>query len=57
LGGVEEKLFLMDFLANYSYSKFFGIYAGAGFQNAKNKDNIPGNSKNDGWAKVGITIF
>jgi len=57
LGGVEEKLFLLDFLANYSYSKFFGIYAGAGFQNVKNKDNILGNSKNDAWAKAGITIF
>jgi len=49
LGGIEEKLFLLDFLANYSYSKFLGIYAGAGFQNAKNKDNIAGNNKNDTW--------
>ncbi|GBU27723.1 hypothetical protein R84B8_01263 [Treponema sp. R8-4-B8] len=57
LEGVEEKLFLLDFLANYSYSKFFGIYAGAGFQNAKNKDNILGNSKNDAWAKTGVRIF
>jgi hypothetical protein len=57
LEGVEEKLFLLDFLANYSYSKYVGIYAGAGFQNAKNKDNELGNSKNDAWAKVGFTIF
>jgi len=57
LGGVEERLFLLDFLANYSYSKFIGIYAGTGFQNAKNKDNILANNKNDAWAKVGFTIF
>jgi len=46
LEGVEEKLFLLDFLANYSYSKFLGIYAGAGFQ-----------SKNDAWLKSGVRIF
>ncbi|MDR2593811.1 MAG: hypothetical protein LBC87_03475 [Fibromonadaceae bacterium] len=40
-----EKLFLLDFLANYSYSKFFGIYAGAGFQS------------NDAWVKSGVRIF
>jgi len=38
LGGEEEKLRLLNFLANYSYSKFLGIYAGAGFQNAKDKN-------------------
>jgi len=57
LEGVEEKLFLMDFLANYSYSKFFGIYAGAGFQNAKNRDHIERNNKNDAWLKSGVRIF
>jgi hypothetical protein len=56
LEGIEEKLFLMDFLANYSYSKFFGIYAGTGFQNAKNKDNMRGNSKNDAWVKAGVRV-
>jgi len=56
LEGVEERLFLLDFLANYSYSKFFGIYAGAGFQNAKNKDNILGNNKNDVWLKSGVRV-
>ncbi|MDR2582446.1 MAG: hypothetical protein LBC75_03095 [Fibromonadaceae bacterium] len=45
LEGAEEKLFLLDFLVNYSYSKFLGIYAGAGFQN------------NDAWVRFGFTIF
>ncbi|MCL1957897.1 MAG: hypothetical protein FWF63_11285 [Fibromonadales bacterium] len=45
LEGVEEKLFLLDFLVNYSAAKFFGIYAGAGFQN------------NDAWVKSGVRIF
>ena len=54
LEGTEEKLFLLDFLANYFYSRYFGIYAGAGFQNAKNKDNISGNNKNDTWVKGGV---
>jgi len=45
LEGVEEKLFLLDFLVNYSYSKFFGIYSGAGFQS------------NDAWVKAGMRIF
>jgi hypothetical protein len=57
LEGVEEKLFLLDFLANYSYSKFFGIYAGTGFQNAKNKDNMLGNNRNDAWVRTGVRIF
>jgi hypothetical protein len=57
LGGVEEKLFLIDFLANYKYNKYFSFYAGAGFQNAKNKDNVQGNSRNDAWVKSGLNFF
>jgi hypothetical protein len=57
LDGVEEKLFLVDFLANYLYSKYVSIYAGAGFQNAENKDNLQGNDKNDAWVRVGVRFF
>ncbi|MCL2100682.1 MAG: hypothetical protein FWH22_03075 [Fibromonadales bacterium] len=56
LGGIEERLFLLDFLANYFYSKHINIYAGAGFQNAKNKDNISGNDRNDKWVKLGMQL-
>jgi len=56
LGGTEEKLFLLDFLANYFYNKHLSLYAGAGFLNAKNKDNIFGNSKNDAWVKGGVEV-
>jgi len=42
LSGKEEKLFLMDFLANYSLSKYASIYAGAGFHDS------------DKWVKMGI---
>jgi len=45
LEGAEEKQFLLDFLANFSAAKYFGIYAGAGFQN------------NDAWVKSGLRIF
>jgi hypothetical protein len=54
LGGVKEKLFLLDFLANYFYSKYLGIYLGAGFQNAENKDNERGNDRNDAWVRSGV---
>ncbi|MDR2581386.1 MAG: hypothetical protein LBC85_10400 [Fibromonadaceae bacterium] len=57
LGGVEEKVFLLDFLANYYYNKNLNIYAGAGFQNAKNKDHILGANKNDTWLKAGIGFY
>jgi hypothetical protein len=57
LGGIEEKLFLLDFLANYRYGKYFSLYAGAGFQNAKNKDNIKKNDKNDAWLRAGLKFF
>jgi len=56
LGGVEEKLFLLDLLANYLYNEYVGFYAGAGFQNAKNKDNIDGNNRNDAWVRIGFHI-
>jgi hypothetical protein len=56
LGGVEEKLFLLDFLANYFYNEYVGIYAGAGFQNAENKDNLQGNNKNDAWVRAGFKV-
>jgi len=42
LSGKEEKQFLMDFLANYSLTKYANIYAGAGFYN------------DDKWVKAGI---
>ncbi|MCL2282951.1 MAG: hypothetical protein FWC26_06500 [Fibromonadales bacterium] len=42
LSGSEEKLILMDFLANYFYNKYIKIYAGAGFYDS------------DKWLKVGI---
>jgi len=45
LEGQEEKLFLMDFLANYLYNEYLGVYAGAGFQNTK-----------DAWVKIGFRI-
>jgi len=45
LGGIEEKLFLFDFLANYFYNKNFSFYAGAGFYD-----------KNDTWVKAGVNI-
>jgi hypothetical protein len=56
LGGTQEKLFLLDFLTNYFYNEYFGIYAGAGFQNAKNKDHFGGNNKNDAWIKMGVGV-
>ena len=56
LSGIKEKIFLLDFLANYFYNGNFSIYAGAGFQNAENKDNIFGNDKNDAWVKAGVKI-
>jgi hypothetical protein len=56
LGGVKEKLFLLDFLANYFYNEYVGIYTGAGFQNAKNKDNLQGNNKNDAWVQAGFKV-
>jgi hypothetical protein len=55
LGGIQEKLFLLDFLANYSWNKYVGIYAGAGFQNAKNRDHVEGNNRNDAWIRMGVT--
>jgi len=45
LSGNEEKLFLMDFLANYSLNKYASIYAGAGFHDS------------DKWVKMGVEIF
>ena len=56
LSGKEEKLFLLDFLTNYSFNSYFDIYAGAGFLKAENKDNVLGNDKNDAWVKAGIYI-
>jgi hypothetical protein len=57
LGGIQEKLFLLDFLANYLYNRYANIYAGAGFLSAKNRDNINGNNKNDAWVKAGLELF
>jgi len=47
LSGTEEKIFLLDFLANYFYNKNVSIYAGAGFQN---------NRKNDAWVRTGVGL-
>ncbi|MDR2999702.1 MAG: hypothetical protein LBU89_00440 [Fibromonadaceae bacterium] len=53
---IEERLFLMDFTVGVENFQPLRIYAGAGFQNAKNKDNISGNDRNDKWVKAGVSI-
>jgi len=54
LGGIEEDIFLLDFLTRVEIFQQLSIYAGAGFQNAQNKDNILKNNKNDTWLKAGV---
>jgi hypothetical protein len=56
LSGIKEKLFLLDFLANYFYNEYVGIYVGAGFQSAKNRDHIDGNNRNDAWVRMGVGV-
>jgi len=49
LSGKEENLFLLDFLANYYYNENLKIYAGAGLQSRK--------SKNDTWLRAGFGLY
>ncbi|GHV16740.1 hypothetical protein AGMMS49938_17020 [Fibrobacterales bacterium] len=56
LGGVEEKIFLMDFSGQFIFNTYFSIFSGAGFQIAQNKDHIDGYNKTDAWFRGGLRV-